>query len=104
MANIIGSNIHVLANAEMAKQNPGTSISHWVAQSNIASLIKVQIDKDQQKLNSEEQKIPAVEKSAEVNGEHLDDKRDYKPSEHMNDKQEYEYDNEHHLVHISIVI
>ena len=104
MANIIGSNIHVVANAEMAKQNPSTSVSHWVAQSNIASLIKVQMDKDKQKLKSEEQKIPDVEKSAEVHGEHLDDKMDYKPSEHMNDKQEYEYDKEHHLVHINIVI
>jgi hypothetical protein len=104
MANLIGSNIHVLANAEMAKHNPSSSASHWAAQTQIASLLKIQIDKDKQKVKSEEQKIPDVEESAKVNGEHLDDKRDYKPSEHMNDKQEYEYDDKDHLVHINIVV
>ena len=104
MANLIGSNIHVLANAEVAKANPSSSISHWVAQNNIASLIKIQIDKDKQKFKSEEKKIPDVEKSAEVNGEHLDDKFDDKPSERMHDTQEYEYDDKNHLVHINIIL
>lgn len=104
MPNITGSHIHVLANAEMAKTNPSASISQVIAQANIASLIKTQIDKDKQKVKSEERQIPDIEKSAQINGEHLDDKFDDKPSDRMHDKQEYEYDEQDHLVHIDIVL
>lgn len=104
MASIVGSNIHVLSNSQALSHNPSVSTSYWAAQSNIQSLIKIQLDKDKQKTDKEDKKIPDVNKSERLHGDHIDDKLEYNSSKRLNDKQEYEYDETNHLVHINIVI
>jgi len=102
MANIVGGNIHVLTNSVANNYASNGNIASLVASSNVQSVVKMEAYKKEKKKNETEKKIPDVEKTFHLSGEHLDDKLDDKTSDHLNDHQEYEYDDKNHLLHINL--